>query len=597
MCIQARLAQPPVPAPNQLSYILPMQAPTRKKLPYAVSNFEEILEEGYYVVDKTSFIRELEIFKVPVFLRPRRFGKTLWCSTLECYYDIGRKARFESLFGNLAIGKNPTPLRNSFMVLRLNFSVVQVSFDLDVLERNFTDNCLGAFGSLLIRYRAYFKDGLTLDPSKPAAQSLESILQFASAQGLPPIYLIIDEYDNFVNQLITSKREDLYGELTSGDSFFRTFFKGIKAGCETRAIGKVFITGVLPITMDDLTSGFNIAEIVTLEPALHNMQGFTQSEVHTYLETVVRDHDLSMDILPETLLVVKNYYNGYRFLPDAPDSLYNATILTYFLKYFANHKGQYPRDMIDSNVKTDVSWIERLGFGGSSPLDLMETLLQGEGLPYDNRSLTDKFNMRRFFETNHYPASLFFLGMLSAQDETHLCVPNQTIQSILADYYNTLARIEVADGYGGAFSAFRKDLDLSSLFGCYHKVYLGQIVAQAFDKVNENFVRLTFFELCSRYLSQQFSFAIEAQYPSGRSDWELLGRPDSIYKNQKWIVEFKYLSKSNKAKLTDFDSPPADAVAQVEGYKAQTLADFPQYTVHTAVCVVQGRDGFKWWDL
>ena len=404
------------------------------------------------------------------------------------------------------------------------------------------------------------------------------------------------KYDNFVNQLITGKRDDLYGELTSGDSFFHTFFKTIKAGCEARAIGKVFITGVLPITMDDLTSGFNIAEIVTLKKSLHNMLGFTQSEVEHYLRTVMQDYGLDIDLLPSTLLVVKNYYNGYRFLPDVADSLYNSTILTYFLKCFAIER-EYPRDMIDSNVKTDVSWIERLGFGGSSPLALMETLLQGEGLPYDNRSLTDKFNMRRFFETNHYPESLFFLGLLSVESRDRLVIPNQTIQSILADFFGTLANINTTDGYAPSFSVFRRDLNLGALFGCYHRVYLGQFVAQSFDKVNENFVRSTFFELCSRYLLDDFTFAIEAQYPSGRSDWELLGRPDSIYKNQKWIVEFKYLSKSSTAKLSDFEQAPADAVAQVEDYKAQTLADFPKYTVHTAVCVVQGRDGYKWWDL
>ncbi len=567
-----------------------------KKLPYAVANFEQIREEGYSLVDKTAYIRELENFQVPVFLRPRRFGKTLWCSTLECYYDIQRKDRFQELFGDLEIGQNPTPSRNSYMVLRLNFSKVQVSEKISELERNFKDVILGDLRVFLDQYRNYFGESVVLDPQRPSSTAFESVLGAIRSNALPPLYLIIDEYDNFSNQYITAGREDLYQNLTTGDSFFRTFFKVVKAGCESRAIGKVFITGVLPITMDDLTSGFNIAEIVTLRSALHGMLGFTQLEVDRYLEQVLVDYALDPEQLAPTKELVRSWYNGYRFVPEASETLYNSTILTYFLKTWALDR-RYPQDMIDPNVKTDVSWIKRLGFGEGSPLQLTQTLLSNNGLPYDTRTLSDRFNMTRFFEQDHYGASLFFLGMLSIKDDFFLGFPNQTLSSIFADYYSDLANVEVSKGYTDWFRSFLKDLDLGKLFDGFWTVYMGQIPAQAFDKINENFIRTAFFELCSRYISRHFTFGIEVNHPSGRSDWEMLGRPESEYRNRKWIVEFKHFPKSSGVRLEEITTPDPQDVAQAERYERDTLAQFPQYEVRTAVCVTVGNTGFRWFDL
>lgn len=566
------------------------------KLPYAVANFEEIREEGYRLVDKTAYIRALEAYRVPVFLRPRRFGKTLWCSTLECYYDILRRPKFDALFGDLDIGRDPTALRNSFLVLRLNFSLVQVSTDIAVLERNFRSVCREAFDRFQSRYGSFLEGRVEFDWSQPATQWMDSLVSVILKNDLPPLYLIIDEYDNFANQFVTTGRDDLYGNLTSGDSFFRTFFKAIKAGCESRAIGKVFITGVLPITMDDLTSGFNIAEVVTLKKSLHGMLGFTQAEVDAYLDDVAQGYGIAAESLPATRELVRNWYNGYRFLSGAPETLYNSTILTYFLKSWALD-GEYPSDMIDPNVKTDVSWVERLGFGDESALALMQELLRGNGLPFDISSLSDRFNMERFFDRDHAAASLFFLGMLTIKDRDTLAFPNQTLASIFAHYYTELARMNITRGYVEWFRAFRTNLDLGALFGGYWQTYVGQIPAQAFDKMNENFFRTTFFELCTRHLSGEFTFGIEVNHPSGRSDWEMLGRPESPHRHRKWIVEFKDHTKSGGLRLEDLAEAPPDAVAQLEGYKRDTLAQFPHLEIRTAVCVIAGRDGFRWFDL
>ena len=244
----------------------------KHRIPYAVGNFEQLIDDEYYFVDKTHYLHQLEQYRTPVFLRPRRFGKSLWCSLLECYYDINRRERFEALFGKLAIEHDPTPERNSYLVMRFNFSKVEVESKVEGLRTNFNHECARSFSDFTTRY-AHLLGKTHFNRDDPAADVLADLCAEIRNGKLPPIYLIIDEYDNFTNQLVTNHQDALYREITAGNSFLRAFFKVIKAGMEDRSIGRAFITGVLPITIDDLTSGFNIAEIITLAPNTLSMLG------------------------------------------------------------------------------------------------------------------------------------------------------------------------------------------------------------------------------------------------------------------------------------------------------------------------------------
>ena len=244
----------------------------------------------------------------------------------------------------------------------------------------------------------------------------------------------------------------------------------IKSGIELQSVGKVFITGILPITIDDLISGFNIAEIVTLEERLVNMLGFTHEETENYLAQVFDSCGFDMARKPGILSIMKNHYDGYRFLPEAEETLYNSTIVTYFLKRFALNDGKIPRELIDDNLKTDVSWIERL------------------------------------------------------------------------------------------------------------------------TTVNENFVRCTFYELCVRYHSRDFTFSMEVNYPSGRSDWEMTGKYHTKYKDTKTIIEFKYVPAKDADKVLSLQAPLETDAAKVTGYKNDVLQMFPHFAVETYVA---GNKGFR----
>ena len=570
-----------------------------RQIPYAVANLEEIREENYFFVDKTRFIEELERYKVPVFLRPRRFGKTLWCSILECYYDINKADAFDSLFGGLHIGRHPTQLKNQFLVLRLNFSEVEVKPELDRLEENFNDVINVSIDYFLSYYESYFKGDIPFSRNNSASFHLQCIHKTISKKKIPSLYIIIDEYDNFTNQLITSHQDKLYYDLTTpghkGDSFFRSFFKVIKTGVESRAIDKVFITGVLPITIDDLTSGFNIAEIVTMKKNLHNMLGFTQAEVDDYVGAVFNSYGFPRQDIPGIIDLLKVYYNGYVFIPGAGEQLYNSTILTYFLKSFVIDKGEIPRQMIDTNLRTDLSWIRRLTEKREQTLQLVEALMIEGGLVYDENELGEKFNMVRFFEPDFYSTSLFYLGMLSRKDKFHMVFPNQSVKQIFAGYYYDLLKISGVDKYVAYFEQFLKDGDLKKVFTGYWETYIAQIPAQAFDKMNENFFRISFFELCSRYLNDRFTFAIEVNYPSGRCDWEMRGRRNSGFDDRKYMLEFKYFSNTevDRQKIISMQEVRKKEIQQIQGYAGDSRAQFPGYEVVMAVIYIAGNKGFR----
>ncbi len=567
-----------------------------KKIPYAVGSFEEIQEQGYYYVDKTRYIDVLEQWKVPVFLRPRRFGKSLWCSTLECCYDIGRQEKFDSLFGQTWIGQNPTALKNSFMILRFNFSEVSVKPDISFIEKSFNTTQGASFDLFVQTYGAYLEME-RISPDQPLADRLKQLLTQVKGGKHPQVYIIIDEYDNFTNQLITTRNDGLYKALTTGDSFLHSFFKVIKSGIELQSVGKVFITGVLPITIDDLTSGFNIAQMVTLQKKLVNMLGFTHEETRTYLEKVFHSSGFDPVRMPELLSIMNNHYNGYRFLPDVEETLYNSTIVTYFLKNLVVNDGEIPRELIDDNLKTDVSWIERLTTVRENTDAMMDALVFDNRLGYDLKQLVSKFNMRQFFEHDYYPISLFYLGMVTIDSRYAMALPNNTLREIFVDYYNELNHYEVSKGYTNMFEQFAKDGDLESLFAGYYATYLGMFPAQAWDKINENFIRCTFYELCVRYHSWDFTFSMEVNYPSGRSDWEMTGKYHTQYKDTKTIIEFKYVPAKDADKILSLQAPIEADAAKVTGYKNDALQMFPHFTVEAYVIYVGGNKGFRFFKI
>ena len=565
-------------------------------IPYAVANYADLRDRGFYYVDKTDYIPRLEAYKAPVFLRPRRFGKSLLVSTLAHYYDRTLAHRFEDLFGGTYIGSHPTPEHNRYMIIRYDFSAMVMADNMEGLEQNFNDLNCSPVEIMVIHNRDLFGD-FKFTTRGNASKMLEEALAYARAHDLPPVYILIDEYDNFTNQLLTSYNDPLYEKVTTADSFLRTFFKVIKKGIGEGSIRTCFCTGVLPVTMDDLTSGYNIAEILTLHPDFINMLGFTHAEADTYLRYVLDKYTGSQERYDEIWQLIVNNYDGYRFSPKG-EKLFNATILTYFLKNFATRHGEVPEEMIDENLRTDIGWLRRLTLSLENSKAMLDALVIDNGLYYNVADLSSKFNKQKFFDKNFYPVSLFYLGMTTLQNGFRMTLPNLTMRSIYMDYYNVLNRIDGgANRYVPTYERFVDERDFESLVRNYFEQYLGQFPAQVFDKINENFIRCSFFELVSRYLSSCYTFAIEQNNSEGRADFEMTGIPGTDYYTDDRLVEFKYYKAKEAEKMLGLDAPLPEHVEQVHRYAEDTLRHFPNYKVRTYVVYICANRGWKCWEV
>ena len=572
----------------------------KRKVPYGIANYAELVRDNCFFVDKTSYIAELEKIKNAVFLRPRRFGKSLLCTTLHSYYDVAQTDDFDELFGHTWIGQHPTPSHNQYIVIHFDFSPISVGKTIEDIEQSFRIQCNIKL-EMLRYYYAPLLDGLpTMSENAPVADNLEKFLAFVSGKGLPRVYLIIDEYDNFANQLITSYRDQLYRELTADSSFLKGFFKTLKEGRKNGVISNIFITGVLPITIDDLASGFNIARIITLDPEFEAMLGFTQSEVDRLLDEVYADYDFDPATRREVDAILKNQYNGYHFVTTDGEPLYNSTLLMYFLANFCGLR-KIPEYLTDLNLRTDLSWVRRItGSNPENTEDFVNQLLMSNTISYDGDFLTSKFNMSQFFEKSFYPISFYYLGMLTKRDQFSMKLPNGNMRKIFTEYFNELHHIDVSTLYADMMRRFVNQPNLPELFAEYWRLYVSQLPEAIFQQVNENFYRTTFFELCSRYLSKWFTWNIERSYPQGRSDLEFVGKFHERFAGLRFVIEFKYFSNAEfkrlKTTIAEMPLQPEDT-EQIAGYAAGLRQEYPQARISQFVIYCVGNQGFRVFEI
>jgi hypothetical protein len=567
-----------------------------KRVLYSEANYAALVRGQGYFVDKTAYLAKLEKVRNPVFLRPRRFGKTLLCSILRYYYDYNQASHFDELFGHTWIGQHPTGQQNQYIVLSLNFSPIATGPSLQEMEASFRRQCNARLSNLRIQYKTLLADAPPLDVSAPVADNLNVLMSYLWQAGLPRLFVIIDEHDNFANQLVTGHKELLYQQLTADDSFFKSFFKTLKEGRESGAIANVFITGVLPILLDELASGFNIASLLTLDEEFEAMLGFTQREVDHLLDQVYTDYAIDPATRPEVETVIRNHYNGYHFVDPQGEALYNSTILMYFLDHFTRYK-KMPEYLTDLNLRTDLSWVRRLTSANVGDTEAFVTQLTTENrIAYDKNLLITKFNTTQFFQPGFYPISFFYLGLLTQEDHFFLRLPNLNMRQIFIEYFNELQQIDVSTRYAELMQSFVKQPNLEQLFAGYWREYISQLPEAIFAKVNENFYRTTFSELCSRYLSYWFTWNVERSYPSGKSDLEFVGKYHEKFTGLRWVIEFKYYSNSDFRRLNttiDAFELRAEDKLQIVGYVEGLRREYPEARIAQFVIYCFGNQGFR----
>ena len=580
----------------------------KRKIPYGVINWAKLVRECLFV-DNTGYIRKLEDVETPVFLRPKRFGKSVVCSMLAHYYDIDLKDRFDEFFGMTDIGRDPTPLRNSFLVLQFDFSTVQVG-TLAEIERNFWENVKRSVGLLIAREK-HLADWGDVDKAQNPADLIDAVRSVIRKNHLPPLYVIIDEYDNFTNELVVSGRDAEYNAICGHDakddatreSFFKAFFKSFKAGLADGTVGRTYFTGVLPITLDNLSSGFNVGTVVNLDSDKLGMVGFSKEQVKAYVDDVFAEHGLDPAIKPSVLSDLKAFYDGYHFLPGS-EPLYNSTICNWYLRCLVVERKQ-PSIVIDANVRTDIGWFRRLAQTNPRALEKLRAYIErGEGEDVSLSALSAKFGRAKFFSEEFFPYALYYLGLLTFEDEMTFNIPNLTIKNMFVDYYDELSEFTNVDearrAFGQAIRAHVKaDGTWHGIFDAYWQQYVkARIPAQAFDKMNENFFRTTFTSRCMDVLPMFYSFETEYNSSEGRCDFLAIPKPGVAKPAQ--LVEFKYFTNAaaGKGKVLGRTEPDAETVEQAFAYR-KALARRPDWNHPIAVTVVEvcGSTGYNWFDL
>ena len=410
----------------------------RKLLPYGMMNFADIRLDNYYYVDKTSFIPVIEQSdRFFFFIRPRRFGKSLTLNMLQHYYDVRTRDKFDALFGDLYIGKHPTRDRNSYLVLYLNFS--GISGELHNYRQGLDAHCNTSFDYFCDIYAEYLPKGIkeVLNEKAGAVEQLDYLYHQCELAG-QQIYLFIDEYDHFTNAILSDAESiHRYTEETHKEGYLRAFFNRVKAGTYS-SIKRCFITGVSPVTMDDLTSGFNIGTNYSLTPEFNAMMGFTEDEVRemlTYYSTKAPFHHT----VDELIELMKPWYDNYCFAQECygDPTLYNSNMVLYFVKNYIRF-GKAPRNMIESNIRIDYEKLRMLirkDKEFAHDASIIQTLVsQG----YITGELKDGFPAANIVDSDNFVSLLYYFGMLTVsgtyKGKTKLIIPNQVVREQLYTY-------------------------------------------------------------------------------------------------------------------------------------------------------------------
>lgn len=411
----------------------------RKRIPYGMQNFEDVIKEDCYYVDKTPFIELIEESnRYFFFIRPRRFGKTLTLSMLENYYDINKKDKFEEIFGKLYIGQNPTPEHNTYLIIRLNFA--EVAAGLDDYKDGLDNHCSLVFNFFCDIYAhilpANTKEGL--EKLTDAVSQLRFLCQKCQEVG-KKIYLFIDEYDNFTNMILAHEEHLMrYRNQTHGEGYLRQFFNTIK-GAAGNTLGRVFVTGVSPVTMDDLTSGFNIGTNYSLSPDFNEMTGFTEEEVREML-------DYYRSVLPfnhttdELIKVMKPWYDNYCFAEDryGETTMYNSVMVLNFVDNYIRSNYQIPKKMVETNIRIDYDKLRMLirhdkEFAHDASI-IQQLVTQG----FVIGTLNENFPAERINDPDNFLSLLFYFGMVTIDGtydgETKFIIPNEVVRDQMYTY-------------------------------------------------------------------------------------------------------------------------------------------------------------------
>ena len=532
-----------------------------KKIIYGESNFKKIkIDNTYLYIDKTNYIEKLENLNESfvIFLRPRRFGKSLFLSTLQYYYDENSAHEFEDIFQETYIKNTPTPLKNHFRILFFEFSGINVDGGIDVIYKSFTNKIKNSCSAYLEKYGYSQKK---IDELEQFSIPSSVIDRFFKIVKDDQIYLLIDEYDHFANAILAYSMEDFLNIVEKG-GFVRSFYEVLKTATLSGVLQKMFITGVTPITLDSLSSGFNIVKHITYNEKFNALAGFTSKEVSYSLEQSIFSRCPTVD-KEELLQKIQKWYNGYLFNIKANERIYNATLVNYFLSEYDYKRCEIPIKMLDSNVASDYKAIMKLFNIGDSEQNykILEELIE-EG--FVTGTIKERYDLNQEFQRDDFITLLYSMGFITIKDELFgdryfFKIPNYVIKMLYFNYFAIEIERRNNLKFENDISSILTDLALGKLEPFQEQLNI--VIKTLSNRDHVGFKEKHFQVITLALLSFADFYFIESQpevnnkYP----DILLIGRDEKVPNN--YLFELKWLKERD-----NYETIKKEGIAQVEGY-------------------------------
>ena len=564
-----------------------------KLIPYGISSFKQVREENKYLVDKTRFFEQLELAGNFFYLvRPRRFGKSLFLNMLEAYYDINEKDNFDKLFHGLYVADHPTEYRNRYQVMHLDFS--QVGSDVERLQDNFDFYLSISCESFAEKYARFYPEGFLdeVKQIKRGEQKLNRINDAAKEAGCR-LYLIVDEYDNFTNNVLNVKGHEAYHALTHGTGFYRDVFKLFKG-----MFDRIIMLGVSPITLDDLTSGYNIALNITMDPRFNQMLGFSEDDVRQMIRYYKEVGAIKPEVTEDSIIAdMKPWYDNYCFAKDSfgrEPSMFNSDMVCYYLSNLVG-VGQRPEELIDPNTMTDYGKLKRLIKIDKTEGKRIEIIHDIAEKGFIKARLVSHFPAEKMMEFGNFVSLLYYYGMLTiggvVGDRLKLIIPNNNVRlqyyQYLLDEYSSIHSIDISD-LDDAFDEAALEGDWQPLISFICKAYHDTTAVRQLIEGERN---LQGFMNAYLTLTNYYLVAPEMEFSHGYCDFFLLPNY-AVYPmvRHSYILELKYL----KADATDAEADRqwSEAREQIKTYaadkKLQSMLHGTQ--LHPIVVQIKGYD-------
>jgi len=528
-----------------------------KKIPYGQADYKNIIDNNFLYIDKTKYIEKLEKLneRFLIFLRPRRFGKSLFISMLHYYYDNYYKDKFKNLYGDTYIGKNPTKDVNKYLIMRFNFSAI----DVNDVEESFRINILNTLNYSIKKYK------LKVENNKNPIILFDNLFRYLQENRLE-LMILIDEYDNFANKLLLKEKNDYLDLISDKTASFKQFFTILKTATdmENSPLKRMFITGVTPMTMFDVTSGFNIGSNISLHPELNDMIGFNKDELDKILNYYKLDIDKN---------ILREWYNNYNFSEDSEQKVFNTDMILYFInKYQINNK--LPKEMIDINVRSDYNKLRNIVYTNkklNGNFETLQTLIAGDCVSVSN--LVQDFSALSLEKSNNFKSLMFYLGLVTINNrelDLNLKIPNETVKRIDIDFLkDTLELEKMFKLNSDKLEEYLKTFALDGSLEVFK--YLADMIKENTGIRDYIYKEQSIKSMYMAYLSLSPYYIIKSELELNKGFADILIKPFNPYVKYIGLLEFKYIKITDKVTTELLKKLKIDAIEQLNKYEKDNL--------------------------